>query len=96
MPLSAAESPRGVLGRARPFAKRPPGSNSYGKVVLNHYFFKKSFRLRNFLRFNPKLHSENSKKSRGGFAAALFHSVSNELRRLDGREHWDGQTPEYD
>ena len=34
MPLSAAESPRGVLGRARPFAKRPPGSNSYGKVVL--------------------------------------------------------------
>ena len=34
MPLPAAESPHGVLGRARPFAKRPPGSNSYGKVVL--------------------------------------------------------------
>ena len=34
MPLHAAESPRGVLGRARPFAKRPPGSNSYGKVVF--------------------------------------------------------------
>ena len=41
MPLSAAESPRGVLGRARPFAKRPPGSNSYGKVVLKSTLQKK-------------------------------------------------------
>ena len=33
-PWSTAESLRGVLGRPRPFAKRPPGSNSYRRAVL--------------------------------------------------------------